>query len=107
MRRGKTRTLDCTVPRVPNTAHFNLLAIPTGFAFIFAGIVIGNLVITTLLLFLIVMPAYGFAYLKYFALFPHAHQRKMATIGFVGLQLTFWGLVFLIVRIATFRPSAI
>jgi len=69
--------------------------------------VIGNYVITTMLLFLVVIPAYGVAYLKYFALFPHANQRRAATLGFIGLQLAFWGLVFLLVRIVTFHPSAI
>ncbi len=30
-------TLDCTMLRVPSTAHFNFLALPTGLAFLVAG----------------------------------------------------------------------
>jgi hypothetical protein len=92
--------------RVPNTAHFNLLGIPTAIAGVFAGIVIGNY-LAAMALLAVLIPLYAFAYLKYFALFPQTSQHTGVTFGFIALQLAFWALVFLLSRIVTLRPGAI
>ena len=68
----------------------------------FPALAIGN-VVATVLTWLIVVFAYTIAYLKYFESFGQPGQRTAATIGFITLQLVFWGLILFLIRTATLR----
>jgi hypothetical protein len=93
----------------PNSAHYSLAGIPTLIGGAILGILLSGQFVFSLVIILILWPLYARLYAAYFSRFAGApsSERRNATFGFVALQLAFWGLLFVLIRIATIQPTAI
>ena len=91
----------------PNSAHSHLVGWPSALGVAAVTILLSGHYLLSLAAILAFWPSYALGYVAYFSQFDKPSEHRGATFGFVLIQLVFWGIVFLLVRIATLKSGAI